>query len=146
LSEESLAVVAAYVAAMAAADDAGMAMLRSEDFVLDFVHGDAFADDPLAAHETSDFWPAWFRAFPEEFDYEVTRTVAAAPVVVTEWVFSGANSGAIGEPIFTESRPPTGRTIRFRGVSVYDIAGGKIARETMYMDLTTLMVELGIEP
>ncbi len=33
----------------------------------------------------------------------------------------------------------------FRGVSIYDIGDGLIQRETSYMDLATIMVELGVE-
>ena len=40
--------------------------------------------------------------------------------------------------------PPTGKTIRIRGVSVYDLDGGLIQRETLYLDLATLLVELGV--
>ena len=80
-----------------------------------------------------------------EMDFEVTRTIAAEKVVVTQWVFTGTNSGPLGSPIFESGREPTDRTIRFRGVSIYDVHGGLIQRETTYMDLATLMVELGVE-
>ena len=33
----------------------------------------------------------------------------------------------------------------FRGVSVYEIAAGLIQRETTYLDLATLLVELEVE-
>ena len=78
-------------------------------------------------------------------DFEVTRTIAAEKVVVTQWVFTGTNSGPLESPIFESRREPTDRTIRFRGVSIYDVRGGLIQRETTYMDLATLMVELGVE-
>lgn len=140
----ALAVVSEYAAALAASDSERMNSLRSRDFVLDFVHGDAFEDGPLSIDETKKFWPAWFSGFPE-MDYEVTRTIAAEEVVVTQWIFTGTNSGPLAAPIFENRREPTDRTIRFRGVSIYDVCDGLIQRETMYMDLATLMVELGVE-
>ncbi|MCB0731843.1 MAG: ester cyclase, partial [Ignavibacteriae bacterium] len=98
------------------------------------------------AEETQAFWPAWFAAFPE-MDYEVTRTVAAPSVVVTQWVFTGTQTRPLGPPVFDPPLPPSGRTIRFRGVTVYDVAENNlIQRETTYMDLATLMVELGVTP
>ena len=143
---DSLQTVADYVAALAAGDHRRMDDLRAADFVLDFVHGDAFEDGPLTAEETGAFWPAWFAAFPE-MDYEVTRTIAAPSVVVTQWVFTGTQTQPLGPPVFDPPVPPSGRTIRFRGVTVYDVAeNGKIQRETTYMDLATLMVELGVTP
>lgn len=146
MAATSVEVVAAYCAAPAVADFQRMHSLRSDDFVLDFVHQDASQHDPLVADETERFWPVWFRAFPDGFDHQVTRAVAAADAVVTEWAFTGTNSGPLDPPILTDSEPATGRTIRFRAVSVYDIVDGLIARETMYLDLATLMVDLGIDP
>ncbi|MCA9936142.1 MAG: ester cyclase [Ardenticatenaceae bacterium] len=140
----ALDVVSGYVAALAAADSAAMAGLRTADFVLDWAHGDAFADNPLSAADTAAFWPAWFAAFPE-MDYEVTRTIAAETVVVTQWIFTGTHAQPLGAPVFDPAVPPLGRTVRFRGVSVYDVVDGRIQRETTYLDLATLLVELGVQ-
>ncbi len=111
--------------------------------LLDWVYADAFEERPRSVEETKAFWPSWFAGFPE-MDYKVTRTIAAEKVVVTEWIFTGTNTGPLDPPVFEERREPTGRTIRLRGVSLYDVSDGLIQRETTYMDLATLMVELGI--
>ncbi len=140
----SLQVVSAYVAALTAQDTDAMDALLAQDFVLDFVHRDAFETNPTFAQETQMFWPTWFAAFPE-FDLEISRTVAAEEVVVTQWIFSGTHTGPLETPIFGKRLEPTGRTIRLRGVSVYDVVDGRILRETLYTDLLTLMVELGVE-
>ncbi len=140
----ALNVVTAYVQAMKERDSEQMSRLRAADFVLDWVHGDAFEDGPLSEEDTEAFWPTWFAGFPE-LDYEITRTVAAETVVVTQWIFTGTHTQPLGSPIFDPPIEPNGRTIRFRGVSVYDIADNLIQRETTYLDLATLMVELGIE-
>jgi len=129
---------------MAAQDSDTMHSLHSQDFVLDFIYRDAFESGLLSAEETMQFWPAWFAGFPE-MDYEVTRTIVGETVVVMQWIFIGTHGGALGPPIFEERLEPTDRTIRFRGVSIYDIHDGLIQRETTYMDLATLMVELGVE-
>ncbi|UCC65117.1 MAG: ester cyclase [Anaerolineae bacterium] len=139
----ALVVVSEYVAALAACDSAKMHALHSPDFVLDWVYADAFEDRPRSAEETKAFWPAWFAGFPE-MDYEVTRTIAAEKVVVTQWTFTGTNIGPLGPPAFGRHLEPTGRTIQLRGVSIYDVSEGLIQRETTYLDLATLMVELGI--
>jgi len=142
--DSALDVVSKYVVALNSRDSDGMNGLRAEDFVLDFVHGDAFENRPMSAQDTQMFWPIWFDAFPE-FDLEVTRTVAAAEVVVTQWIFTGNNTGPLDPPIFEKRVEPTGRTVRLRGVSVYDVIDGRIVRETLYLDLVTLMVELGVD-
>ncbi|MCP5097443.1 MAG: ester cyclase [Chloroflexi bacterium] len=140
----ALTIVAAYVEAMSNRDATVMNTLRAPDFVLDWVHGDAFEDGPLSAADTNAFWPAWFTGF-SEMDYEVTRTIAAETVVVTQWIFTGTHDKSIPPPIFDPPTVPNGRTIRIRGVSIYDVADNLIQRETTYLDLATLMVELGVE-
>ena len=139
----SLEVVSAYTQALAAGDNQAMEALRAQDFVLDFVTQDAWGSGPLSGEEPRNFWAAWFEGFPE-MDFQVTRTIAAEEVVVTQWVFTGTNTGPM-PPIIEPQPEPTGKTIRFRGISVYDIADGLIQRETTYIDLGTLLVELGVE-
>jgi steroid delta-isomerase-like uncharacterized protein len=136
--------VSAYSAALAAADTASMAQLRAEAYVLDWVHGDAFEDQPLTNDEAARFWPSWLAGFPD-MDYEITRTIAGETVVVVQWIFTGAHSQQIEPPIFSRSLPPSGRTIRIRGISVFDVIDGLIQKETAYIDLATLYVELGME-
>jgi steroid delta-isomerase-like uncharacterized protein len=140
----SLLLVAQYADALAAQDSDAMAALRAPDYELDYVHLDAFAGRPQSAQEMAAFWPAWFAGFPE-IDFEITRTIAAESVVVIQWVFSGTQSGALELQIFGREIEPTGRTIRLRGVGVYDIREGLILRETLYLDYATLWVELGVE-
>jgi steroid delta-isomerase-like uncharacterized protein len=133
-----------YAAALAAQDIEGMNALRAPGFVLDFVYGDASASGPLSSEETKQFWPSWLSGFPE-MDYEVTRTIAAEEVVVTQWTFTGTHAKRMSPPLFDPPATPTGRTIMFRGASIYDIEDGLIQRETTYLDFATIIVELGVE-
>ena len=139
----ALEVVTEYSAAIAAADTEKIKALHSEDYLLDWVYADAFENPMRTAEEMDTFWPAWFGGFPD-MDYEITRTIAAEEVVVVQWVFTGTNTGPLMPPAFREPREPTGRIIQIRGVSIYDVREGLIGCETTYIDLATLMVELGI--
>ena len=141
----ALNLITRYVSALERGDHAAMKKLRSPDFVLDWVHSDAFADQPVTQDGVNQFWTVWFGAF-SEFDYEVTRTIAAETVVVIQWTFTGMQDGVLGIPIFDPPQEPTGKTIRLRGVSVFDIDNQLITKETMYIDLATLWVELGVTP
>ena len=143
-SPSALQVINAYTAAMAARDSTRMESLRADGFQLDFVHGDASQTDPLSAEETRMFWSFWFVAFPD-LDWEVTRAIAAENVVVTQWVFTGTNSGPLDPSILGSVEEPTGITIQLRGASFYDVNEGLIQRETAYLDMATLMVELGVQ-
>lgn len=139
----SMGLIKDYIAAIHERNDAAMQTLRAHNFVLDWVHGDMFADEPVPNETASQFWSTWFAAFPE-MDFEVTRTIAAENVVVTQWTFTGTFAGRLGLPVFDPPREPTGKTIRLRGISVFDIQAGLIQKETMYIDLATLYVELGV--
>ncbi len=140
----ALQVVSEYAAAMAARDSTRMESLRAPDFTLDFVHNDAAEQEPLPTEETRMFWSFWFVAFPE-LDWEVTRTIAAPNVVVTQWVFTGAHTGPLESKILGGHVAPTGKTIQLRGASFYDVSEGLIQHETAYLDFATLVVELGVE-
>lgn len=135
-------VVSQLIAAMAIQDIDSMQSLHAPDYVVDWVYGDAFESPPVPAEQSAPFYPTWFAGF-DEIDYDVKRTIAGDMVVVTEWVFTGTHTGPLGPPVFQETLKPTGRTIRFRGVTVYDVDQGLVRRETIYMDLATLLVELG---
>jgi steroid delta-isomerase-like uncharacterized protein len=139
----SLEVVTRYLEALAAGDRQTMDACRATDYVLDLIHRDAFEQGALSHPETRAFWPSWFASF-SDMDLQMVRTIAAETVAVTQWVFMGTNSGPLTEPVFDRDIEATGKTIRFRGVSIYDVQEGLIQRETLYMDLATLFVELGV--
>ena len=132
-----------YASALRERNIAAMQTMHSPDFILDWVHSDVFADNPITHDMVNQFWSVWFAAF-SEMDYEVTRTIAAKNVVVTQWVFTGTHTRTLSAPVFDPPEEPTGKTIRLRGISVYDIEAGLILKETMYIDLATLYVELGV--
>jgi len=139
----SIHTIEKYVAALTDRDILIMQSLRAPGFVLDWVHADAFENKPLTHDETNQFWPTWFQGFPD-LDFEVTRTIAAETVVVVQWIFTGTHNGPLGGSVFDPPLAPTGHTIRLRGVSVYDLQDELLLRETMYIDLATLWVELGV--
>ncbi len=139
----TLDIISAYWSALAAGDGARMSDLHGEDYVLDLVHRDAFASKPISDERTSTFWPSWFDSF-SDMDYQVARTIAAESMAITEWIFRGAHTGPITPPVFERRMAATGRTIQFRGATFYDIQHGLIQRETIYLDLGTVLVELGV--
>ena len=142
-SQISLEIISQYVSAIQNQDSIKMNELRSTNFVLDLVAGDAFKNNKLKKIETNQFWLTWLSAF-SEYDYQITCTIAADKVVVTEWRFIGTNTGKLDSNIFGKAVGPTNKTVRFRGVSIYEIESNLITNESLYMDLATLWVELGI--
>ena len=57
----ALPTIEKYITALKTADTLTMEAMRTPDFVLDWVHADAFQNNPLTHQETNRFWPAWFR-------------------------------------------------------------------------------------
>ncbi len=143
---DGLKLISEYVEALAERDTDQIRTLCSREKVLDLVYSDAEGRKPLSAEESQMFWSAWFTAFPNDYDFEVTRTIAAKEVVVMQWVFRGTFAGILGPPISAQPIAPTGKTIQFRAVSIFDITNSLIQRETIYMDLATWFVEVGLEP
>lgn len=140
----ALDVASQYATAIAARDGERMHALRATTYVLDFVHLDAFQASPLAATEGKDVYRSLFTAFPDS-DFEVTRTITGEEVVVQEWIFTGTNTGRFEllGVAGSASRGPTGNTVHLRGASIYDISGGLVQRETIYLNNATLAVEKG---
>lgn len=138
----SVDVVTRYLDAASAGDAKAMAELCSDDFVFDVVHRDAEGRNPFNAEGALRFWQNWFAAF-SSFDWEITRAIDADDVVVAEWTFVGKQDGSL-EGLFRISAPVSNKVVRFRGASFFECKDGKIKHLTLYMDLATLMVELGV--
>jgi predicted ester cyclase len=100
-----------------------MHSLRSPEFVPDLVAADASEDRLRSDRETKRSWASWFAGF-SKMDYEVTRTIAAEEVVVTQWVFTGTHTGPLEPTVFGRRVEPTGRTIQFRRAASARLARG----------------------
>lgn len=56
-------IVSQFVAALSVQDIVAMESLHANDFVVDWVYGDAFENRPSSAEESTRFFPAWFAGF-----------------------------------------------------------------------------------
>lgn len=106
--------------------------------------GERKGRDPFNAEGALRFWQNWFAAF-SSFDWEMTRSIAAEDIVVVEWTFIGKQDGPL-DGLFRFSVLVSNKVARLRGASFFECKDGQIVYLTLYMDLATLMVELGISP
>jgi predicted ester cyclase len=60
--------------------------------------------------------------------------------VVTRWTATGTRQGEF------MGMPPTGKPVRFSGIYIYRIAGGRIAEIWVSLDALGLMQQLGAIP
>ncbi len=72
----------------------------------------------------------------ENFKLEIVSSSFHKGHGVVEWVWSGTDKGLL----------KTGKKFSVRGVSVYEIRGGKISRYKEFYDFATVMRQVGLLP
>lgn len=80
------------------------------------------------------------RMFREGRDYtwRMDALVEAPERAAAEWTFSYVVTDAIPRS--------AGRTVRFRGMSIFELEGGKVARYREYFDKGAALLQLGFAP
>jgi steroid delta-isomerase-like uncharacterized protein len=81
-----------------------------------------------------------FAACPD-FNLEVKSIFGIADWLAQEWVMSGTQTGNFGGI----GIPATGKSFSVRGASITKLREGKIARNTDYWNLTSMLQQLGQE-
>ena len=79
---------------------------------------------------------AWCAAFPDT-RYTVEDVIAEGDRVVARWSMTATHRGE------WRGVPPTGKQIRFRGVNIYRLEGGKVAEIWNFRDDLGLFQQLG---
>ncbi len=125
-----------WVAAWNAHDPQRVASFYTEDAVVE----SGFAGEVVARGRdqiADGFVAGNFAAIPD-WRFETRSAHATADRVVWEWTFSGTYTGRF------EGLPPgTGQPVSFRGLSLYELRDGLIARKVFYTDDLTLLEQLG---
>jgi len=80
------------------------------------------------------------RMFREGRDYawRMDHVVETPGAAAAEWTFSYVVTDAVPRS--------AGRTVRFRGMSVFELEGGRIARYREYFDTGVALLQLGFAP
>jgi steroid delta-isomerase-like uncharacterized protein len=79
----------------------------------------------------------WKQAFP---DARGTTKIVDGKKGAAEIVWRGTNRGSL------MGQPPTGKTATVRAVVIIETNGDKITRSAHYIDVASLMAQLGIAP
>ena len=87
------------------------------------------------------FWQEHFTAVPD-LHFDFGTPLGPGDGVTVEWTASGMMQRSSEMP----DLPEAGKAFRARGVTVYEMAGGKIRREREYMDTITMLRQLGVVP
>lgn len=75
---------------------------------------------------------------------EITDVNAGEDFAVVEFVGRGTHDGTLRSP--AGEVPPTGRSTEIRFCEVLRLENGKISRSRTYLDLATMMTQLGVMP
>jgi steroid delta-isomerase-like uncharacterized protein len=77
------------------------------------------------------FWSDWFTAFPD-VSSRIERTFFESGRFVLDWTETGTHMGRLR--IGDLEIPARGRSLCWRGVSIYELSGGQIATVDYYVD------------
>lgn len=128
-------VIAEWIAAYQRRDAAAMAALYAPDAVYEDVpnnfaaHGDQIAGFLATAEQGF-----------SEVRIDVANAFAGDGWAVVEYQFHATNAGMIPDPA------AAGKSFTSRAVTVFELAGDKIARSSDYYDLMTILAQLGLLP
>lgn len=81
-----------------------------------------------------------FRAGFPDAQVTVNEVIAEGDKSVVRWTMQGTNSGQF------YGMPPTGKTVKMSGISMYRLADGKLAEGWVEYDQLGLMQQLGAIP
>jgi steroid delta-isomerase-like uncharacterized protein len=128
---------------MSVVDDFARAFNRADvsALVACFTEGASYRDNFYGEHRGHAELRAMFeRMFREGRDYRwVMDTVVEAPARATaEWTF--------GYVVSEQVPRSAGRKIGFKGMSLFELAGGKIAAYREYFDVGQALLQLGFAP
>jgi steroid delta-isomerase-like uncharacterized protein len=131
------ALLGEWEAAMATHDPDQILTLFTDDALWEEVALNVAASGPEAIRAHLE---GVFAATPD-ISYDVTGGFAAGDRMAAEWIISGTLTGD-----FPGLPPGTGQPFTVRGVSIFDLRDGRIARYTEYWDAFTFLVQLGALP
>lgn len=112
-----------------------------EALVSCFTPAGSYADNFFGLHAGHAELRAMFaRMFHEGRDYRWTMDVVVETEAraAAEWTFGYVVSEAIPRS--------AGRAVRFRGMSLFELEGGKIAAYREYFDVAAALLQLGFKP
>jgi steroid delta-isomerase-like uncharacterized protein len=113
---------------------------RADEFVApDYVDHDALPGQAPGLEGAKQKWAMYFAAMAD-MRFRIEEMVAEGDKVVVRWTGEGTQQGEL------LGIPPTGKSIRIGGISIYRLAEGKITEDSEHWDKLGLMQQLGAIP
>ena len=99
---------------------------------------------PVGVDEEITFTQAIFEAFPD-MRFDAKQTIAQGDFVVMNGVMAGTHDGPLAMPN-GQTVPATGKKATVPLSDTFEVANGKIVRNSLYYDNLGMMVQLGLMP
>lgn len=103
------------------------------------LHDSAVAQPAIGREQIAAVYARHFAAIPDAY-VRVDRMVAEGNTVAVEWTLSGTHRGRL------MGIPPTGKAIRFSGVSIIRYRDGLAVADSRLWDLAGLLRQIGLLP
>ena len=93
------------------------------------------------AEQAIEAWKGWATAFPDSAA-TLHRSFVADDTVIIELTWKGTHTGPMQTP--NGEVPATGKSMNMRGCVIARIHEGKVASQTQYFDMATMLTQLGL--
>ncbi len=134
-AEHNRLVAHQWIDAFNARDDTGEAAARTADYI---AHApDSIQPAPLDSDAWVEFLGVFLEGFPD-LHLEVQGSAADEGMVAQRILFTGTHTGNF------RGLPPTNRAVRFSGLEINRMVGGKVAEHWFQLDAVTLFGQLGL--
>ena len=135
VAEHNRTVARRWIDAFNARDDAAEAAARTADYI---AHApDSIQGDTLDSDAWIKFLGVFLEGFPD-LHLEVLGSSADEGMVAQRILSTGTQTGNF------RGLPPTNRKVRFSGLEINRMAGGKVAEHWFQLDAVTLFEQLGL--
>jgi steroid delta-isomerase-like uncharacterized protein len=99
-------------------------------------HDCGLPEDIVGLENIKNYLENFFNAFPD-LDIAVDETIVEGKKLVQRWTLTGTNTGSMGD------MSPTGKSVRFSGVSIVHMANGKAAEIWDFYNALDMYQQLG---
>ena len=117
-------------------DFSSIPLFVADDYTIHLDTGDLWEGKTLNNSEFKKRLEFSFNSFPD-INFQIKSSIADGNYVAINWVMRGTNLGNIG------NFPPTGKSIKTLGTTIYHFSNGKLCGHTQVFDRTTVMRQLG---
>jgi steroid delta-isomerase-like uncharacterized protein len=99
-------------------------------------HDCGVPEDIVGLENVKNYLENLFNAFPD-LNITVDETIAAGNKMAQRWTMTGTNTGSMS------GMPPTGKNVRFSGVSIVHMVNGKAVEIWDFYNVLDMMQQLG---